>query len=161
MSKIFTVTLLLLITHFGATAQVVPNIKLSTLNGESFDSQQLNQITAKPVVLLFWATWCVPCLNELTAINDSLDDWKNETKFDLYAISEDDSRTTKRVPALVNGKGWKFNVLLDNNQDFKRELNFSNIPYTIVLKNGKIIYRHAGYVAGNENELFKIIKENQ
>jgi thiol-disulfide isomerase/thioredoxin len=161
MSKIFTVALLLLMMQFGANAQVVPNIKLSTLDGANFQTQQLNEIAGKPVVLSFWATWCIPCLNELTAINDNLDDWRKESKFEFYAISEDDSRTAKRVPALVNGKGWAFNVLLDKNQDLKRELNLMNIPYTIVIKDGKIIYRQAGYVSGNENELYKIIKENQ
>jgi thiol-disulfide isomerase/thioredoxin len=161
MAKTFTLAVLLMLMQFGAKAQVVPNIKLSTIEGASFQTQQINEITGKPVVLSFWATWCIPCLNELTAINDNLDDWKKESKFEFYAISEDDSRTAKRVPALVSGKGWTFNVLLDKNQDLKRELNLMNIPYLMVIKDGKIIYRQAGYVAGNENELYKIIKENQ
>ncbi len=161
MTKIISVSLLLLVLQFGANAQVVPNIKLSTIDGANFQAQQLNENAGKPVVLSFWATWCIPCLNELTAINDNLDDWKKELEFELYAISEDDSRTAKRVPALVIGKDWKFKVLLDKNQDLKRELNLMNIPYTMVIKDGKIIYRQAGYVAGNENELYKVIKENQ
>ena len=52
-------------------------------------------------------------------------------------------------------------VLLDKNQDLKRALNFATIPYTIVVKNGKILFRHIGYVAGDENQLYKIIKDNQ
>lgn len=79
----------------------------------------------------------------------------------MYAIATDDSRTIKRVVPLVNGKDWAFNVLLDKNQDFKRALNITGIPYTIIVKNGKIIYRHLGYVDGDENEIFKILKENQ
>lgn len=161
MMKILTVSLLLLLLQFQLKAQAIPNIILSTIEGVDFKAEQLNVISGKPIVLSFWATWCIPCLNELTAINDNLDDWKKESIFEFYAISEDDSRTTKRVPATVTGKGWQFNVLLDKNQDLKRELNLMNIPYTIILKNGKIIYRKAGYVAGNENELYKIIKENQ
>jgi thiol-disulfide isomerase/thioredoxin len=161
MSKMFTAAVLLIALQLGANAQAVPDAKLSTLEGVNFQTKQLNKIAGKPVVLSFWATWCIPCLNELSAINDNLDDWRKEAKFEFYAISEDDSRTAKRVPALVNGKGWQFNVLLDKNQDLKRELNLMNIPYTIVIKDGKIIYRQSGYVAGNENELYKIIKENQ
>ncbi len=161
MVKMYVFIILFTLLQLGANAQAVPNIKLTTLAGANFQTQQLNEIVGKPVVLSFWATWCIPCLNELTAINDNLDEWKKESKFDFFAVSEDDSRTVKRVPALVNGKGWAFNVLLDKNQDLKRELNLMNIPYTMVIKNGKIIYRQAGYVAGNENELYKIIKENQ
>ena len=82
-------------------------------------------------------------------------------KFNFYAVSQDDSRTSKKVAALVNGKGWNFNVLLDKNQDFKRLLNLPGIPYTLVVKNGKIIYRQIGYTEGDENTLYDIIKANQ
>lgn len=160
MLKKFTTALVFVILQLGVNAQV-PNIKLITLDGTSFQTQQLNEITGKPVMLSFWATWCIPCLNELTAISDNMNDWKKTANFEFYAISQDDSRTAKRVPALVNGKGWTFNVLLDKNQDLKRELNLMNIPYTIIIKDGKIIYRRSGYLAGNENDLYNILKENQ
>ncbi|HET9056764.1 MAG TPA: TlpA disulfide reductase family protein [Chitinophagaceae bacterium] len=160
MRKILLIGFLSLL-RFGVNAQEIPNIKLSTLEGQDFQTQQLNELKDKPVVLSFWATWCIPCINELTAINEDFDNWNKELKFEFYAISEDDSRTAKRVQPLVNGKGWSFNILLDKNQNLKRELNIANIPYTLVIKNGKIIYRHAGYVAGNEQELYQVIKENQ
>lgn len=161
MYKIFAAALFFLIQQTSLHAQEIPNINLVTPEGTNFKTSQFNEITGKPVVLSFWATWCIPCLNELTAINDNLDDWKAESKFEFYAISEDDSRTSKRVQPLTKGKNWPFTILLDKNQELKRELNVSNVPYTMVVKNGKIIYRRSGYVAGNENELYTIIKQNQ
>ncbi len=160
MHKLFAIALFFC-THMSLQAQDVPNIKLVTLKGNSFQTQKFNELSSKPVVLSFWASWCIPCINELTAINDNLESWKENLKFEFYAISEDDSRTTKRVQPLVSGKGWEFEVLLDKNQDLKRELNVVNIPYIIIVKNGKIIYRRLGYIAGNENEVHKIIMENQ
>ena len=161
MSKFISTACLFMLIGLGSIAQVLPDVKLTTLDGAVFQTNKLSEVASKPVVLSFWATWCVPCINELNAINENLDDWNDKSKFDFYAISEDDSRTARRVPGIVNGKGWTFNVLYDKNQDLKRELNIINIPYTIVIKNGKIIYRQAGYVAGNENELYRIIEENQ
>ena len=44
-------------------------------------------------ILSFWATWCVPCINELDALNEVYDELSKELKFKVYAISTDDSRT--------------------------------------------------------------------
>lgn len=142
-------------------SQVLPAIRINDLQGNSIDVKTLEATTDKPIVIAFWATWCIPCINELSAINEQIGDWKSKAKFEFYAISQDDSRTAKRVQPLVNGKGWDFTVLLDKNQDFKRVLNIASIPYSIILKNGKIVYQHAGYVAGNEEDLFKVIQQYQ
>ena len=143
------------------SAQQIPSINLPDLDGNTFNTSKLNNTNGVPVVLSFWATWCIPCINELSVINDKYQSWKEKAQFEFYAISVDDSRTNKRVQPLVNGKDWGFTVLLDKNQDLKRGLNLANIPYTLVIKDGKIIYRHAGYVDGDEEVLFKIINQNQ
>ena len=68
------------------------------------------------------------------------------------------SRTQKRVKPLINGKEWNYKILLDTNQDFKRALSIVNIPYTIVVKNNKIVHIQNGYVPGSEVELFEKLK---
>lgn len=114
----------------------------------------------KTVVLAFWATWCGPCMLELNAINDKIDDWRSEAEFQFYAVSLDDSKTVGRVQPMVNGKGWDFDILLDTNNDLKRLLNFSTPPFTVIVKNGKIMYKHLGYQPGSEDELFEKIKQS-
>jgi len=161
MKKSATVVMLFLCLGLSVPAQQIPAIKLADLEGNVFNTGQFNDTKGRPVVLAFWATWCIPCINELSIINDKYESWKKEADFEFYAISEDDSRTIKRVQPMVNGKNWDFNVLLDKNQDLKRELNLLNIPYTLIVKDGKIIYRHAGYVTGDEEVLFKAVKDNQ
>lgn len=161
MKKLLATFILSGVLMVATNAQDLPVTTLIDLKNNDFNTKQLNKKKDTVIVLCFWASWCIPCINELSIINEQFDNWKKELKFELYAIATDDSRTDKRVKPLVNGKGWEFDVLLDKNQDFKRELNVSNIPYTIVLKNGKIIYRHAGYVSGDESVLKKFISENQ
>lgn len=161
MHKLFCLFNVFCLLQLGLYAQRIPDIALTDLDGNIFQTQKINEITDKPVVLAFWATWCIPCINELSTINENMEEWKASTKFDFYAISEDDSRTVKKVLPLVKGKGWDFPVFLDKNQVLKRELNVANVPYTMVIKKGKIIYRRNGYVAGNEEDLYKVIRENQ
>ena len=46
----------------------------------------------------------------------------------IRAISIDDSKTINRVKPMVTSKGWKYQVLLDTNQELKRALNVVNVP---------------------------------
>ena len=136
----------------------VPNSTLFTLDGKSLkvlDEISKNKIT----VLSFWATWCVPCINELDDIHKEIEKWEN-ANVKIVAISTDDSRTKRRVRPMVNGKKWNFEILLDENQALKRALNINAIPHTIVTKGTRIIYRRIGYKPGEENHLYEFILKN-
>ena len=138
--------------------QIVPNVTINNLEGKSITIKSSFAEKDKLYIFSFWATWCGPCVQELDAINDVYDDWKKELNVELIAVATDDSRTQKRVKPLVNGKGWSYSVLLDTNQDFKRALGISNVPYLIVVKNGKIIFTENGHTPGGETELFEKLK---
>jgi thiol-disulfide isomerase/thioredoxin len=136
----------------------LPDLNLSNLEGEKISLKNDFSEKDKLYVFSFWATWCAPCINELDELNEIQSDWKKEVNFEIIAVSTDDSRTQKRVKPLINGKEWNYTVLLDTNQDFKRALTIVNIPYTIVVKNGKIVHIQNGYVPGSEVELFEKLK---
>ena len=153
--------LLLLLIFVGINCfsqQVLPNININNLEGKSITIKSSFAEKDKLYIFSFWATWCGPCVQELDAINDVYDDWKKELNIELIAVATDDSRTQKRVKPLVNGKGWSYSILLDTNQDFKRALGISNVPYLIVVKNGKIIFTENGHTPGGETELFEKLK---
>jgi len=133
--------------------------EIKTLDGNITSLEKISKENDLIVVSL-WATWCVPCKNELDAINDVYVDWQDETNVKVYAVSVDDSRTVSRVKPMVNGKAWDFTVLLDTNNDLKRELGASTVPLTLIIKNGKIVFRHSGYTPGSEEELFEEIKKH-
>ena len=131
----------------------LPNTTLKTLSGATTTLAEIAAVDDLIVVSL-WATWCVPCKNELDAVADVYDDWVSETDVKYYAVSIDDSRTAKRVRPMINGKGWEFEILLDENSDLKRAFGVSTVPYTIIIKSGEIVYKHTGYTPGFEDELY-------
>lgn len=154
---------ILLLTVFSMSLSVygqddLPNVDLTSMDGESVTLKNETNKDGVTIVSL-WATWCVPCLKELDAINDVYVDWQEETNVELIAISVDDSRTVGRVKSLVNGKDWDYKVLLDKNNDLRRALNASSIPLTVLVKDNKIVYEHSGYSPGAELELYEKIKE--
>jgi thiol-disulfide isomerase/thioredoxin len=136
----------------------LPDLNLSTLEGKKVSLKTDFSEKDKLYVFSFWASWCGPCINELDEINEVQAEWNKSINFEVIAVATDDSRTQKRVKPLVNGKEWEYTILLDTNQDFKRALSIVNIPYTIVVKNNKIVHIQNGYVPGNEVDLFEKLK---
>lgn len=133
--------------------RTLPNVTLTDVNGKKVNVQDLGK-TGKITVLDFWATWCVPCKKELNNISEVYEDWQKKYNVNIVAVSIDDSRSAPKVKPYVDGQRWTYDVLLDVNQDLKRQLNIQTVPFTLVLdQNGKIIYEHSGYTEGDENIL--------
>lgn len=138
---------------------VIPNMYVKTINGKSINTKSTYNKKGL-TVYSFWATWCVPCINELDDIHKEIEKW-DEADVKIVAISTDDSRTKRRVRPMVNGKKWNFEILLDENQALKRALNINAIPHTIVTNGNRIIYRRIGYKPGEENLLYEFILKNK
>lgn len=137
----------------------LPAVKVKNLKGETVSTDKLSN-DGKPMIVNFWATWCKPCILELNNINDVYSKWQKETGVKLVAISIDDSRNTKKVAPFVNGRGWEYEVYLDENSDFRRALNVNNPPQTFLLDgNGNIVYSHNGYAPGDEKILYEEVKK--
>ena len=151
--------LLFLITTQNTYSQNnIPSVNIKTLDGKPVNSRS-NYNKNGLTVYSFWATWCVPCINELDDIHKEIEKW-DEANVKIVAISTDDSRTKRRLRPLISGKKWGFKILLDENQDLKRALNINGIPHTIVTNGNKIIYRRIGYKPGEENDLYQFIVKN-
>lgn len=155
MKMILSGSLFFCLSFFNA--QDIPNVSVNTLSGDRVNFSKID--SSNPIVVAFWATWCLPCMEELTSINDKYEDWQKESKFTLFAAATDDARTVSKVKTIVKSKGWPYTVLLDSNQTLKRALNINSIPHTIIIHKGKVVYSHVGYSAGDEDELIKKIKE--
>ncbi|MGJ8667503.1 MAG: TlpA family protein disulfide reductase [Patiriisocius sp.] len=151
-------TLALTFSLVGFSQEKLPSVSLETINGDTTTIQNAAEKSDITIVSL-WATWCVPCIKELDAINDVYSDWQDETGVSLIAVSVDDSRTVRRVKPLINGKGWDYEILLDTNNDLKRALGAATVPLTVLIKDNKIVYRHSGYSPGAEDELYEYVKK--
>lgn len=149
--------LFILLSVSSLSQNIVPNTKLKNLESEFIYTNDV--LTENNFYIVsFWATWCIPCINELDAIVDIYEELEKDN-IEVIAISTDDARTKKRVRPMINGKDWNFKILLDENHDLKRALNIVGIPHTIITKGTKIIYRRIGYSPGEEVDLFEFIRE--
>lgn len=137
----------------------LPEVALKNLIGEIVQTSEFKNADG-PIILSFWATWCKPCIRELTNIHDVYEDWQEETGVKIIAVSIDDARNAMKVAPFVNGQGWDYEIYLDENSEFRRQLNVNNIPHTFLLNGkGEILWQHNGYVEGDEASLYELVKK--
>ena len=143
--------------RIGFAQKRLPSLNLNAIDGQQVNVNNLS--LNKVVIISFWATWCEPCLQELDAFNKNLGFIENDLNSKVLAISIDDARTVSRITPMINGNDWKFDVILDSNQEVKRALNIINIPHTLLIYKEQILYESTGYINGDETTLFSKIKE--
>ncbi|HEY7751064.1 MAG TPA: TlpA disulfide reductase family protein, partial [Ignavibacteriaceae bacterium] len=103
--RIFFVILVSVMTYSQTDSEGIrkgPNFKLEDLDGNTVELN--SEIGSGPVLLSFWATWCKPCLEELTEFKKIYNDYKSNG-FKMFAISTDDERTVAKVKPFVKSKG--------------------------------------------------------
>lgn len=155
--------ILFIILAHQAVAQdrtrTIPAVDIKTLDGKTFNTASITN-NGKPIIISFWATWCKPCVTELSNIAQRYEEWIEETGVLLIAISIDDARNLAKVAPFVNGKGWEYLVYLDPNGDFKRAMNVNLVPHTfLVNKDLQIVYQHNSYSEGDELKLYERIRK--
>lgn len=91
----------------------------------------------KYVFLDFWATWCRPCLEEMPALMDVYDKYKDKD-FEIVSISLDQEKKNWLDALVILNLPWV--QMFDADQTAGQIYQISAIPYTLLIdKEGKII----------------------
>lgn len=132
----------------GAT----PPLELSDLQGRK---HRLADYRGHVVLVNFWATWCVPCREEMPSI-ERLRASLEGRRFAVLAVNlaEPESRIRKFLEAVPVG----FPVLLDRDTRTTRAWQARLLPATyIVGPDGAIRYRHLGELDWSKPEVREAI----
>lgn len=68
------------------TGQPVPDIAITTLEGKMI---RLRELGGKTVLLIFWATWCAPCVAEVPLLVELHEKFRGRNDFIMLGISRD------------------------------------------------------------------------
>ncbi len=146
-----------LFASLTVSAQQLPDVKIENEAGKMISTRSL---VGKPMIISYWSLACKPCIQELNAMNDALEEWREEADFEVVAVSVDDVRLKARAKAKATSMGWDFICLFDANQAMKRAMNVSLTPQSFVVDaEGNIVFSHSGYTPGSEQLLFEKLLE--
>ncbi len=139
-----------------AKLSTAPNFTAKDLDGKKVELKEV--LKSGPVLLSFWATWCKPCIKELSEVQKVYKTYK-EKGFEVLAVDVDGPRSVSKVKSTVKGLGWDFPVLWDESKDIYRSYQVLGIPHTVLINtSGEIVYTHTTYRPGDEEIIKKKIE---
>lgn len=115
-----------------------PDVRMKNLEGGG--SLQISSLRGRPVVINFWATWCIPCIQEHAALNAAAR--SNPDVTFLGVVYEDSTENTMRFLA---ERGSAYNSYAD--EDGKAAIAFGvyGVPETyFVDAKGTIVDKYVG-----------------
>lgn len=105
-----------------------PNYSLPNLKNQLFSSQELE---GKVRLIVFWATWCKPCVEEVPVLND-LYEYYQDKDFVIHAISVDRVSDSAKIPLFVEKYNLKYPVL-KGSPALQSEFRSDKVPTTYLL----------------------------
>jgi cytochrome c biogenesis protein CcmG/thiol:disulfide interchange protein DsbE len=127
------------------------DFELPDLDGNNVKLSQLLQ--KGPVMISFWALWCVPCKEEMRVMGDIYNKYK-DSGFVYIAMNQDSPKSSSKVKSYIESKNYKFLVLLDSDTHIFDTFGGQNIPFGVLMnKKGEVVKTYTGYIPGDETKL--------
>ncbi len=119
--------------------------QVNGLDGAPIDAAGLN---GKVVVMNFWATWCVPCIQEIPSFNKLHQEYAGKGVA-VVGVSMDDEGA-ERVRPFLKKHPMDYTVALGSDAVTK-EFGLDELPVTVIFdRTGKQIKRFAGFLKEDE-----------
>ena len=120
----------------------VPDFALPMLEGGTQgESQTLSGLKGKPVVVNFWATWCLPCKEEMPLLDAYAEKFAGEMVLLGVNVGEDENQVQPFVDEVEIG----FPILLDRDEQTADTYMVRNLPVTLFIDaDGVLRAQHLG-----------------
>lgn len=137
--KVFAILIILLGVlcnfSFAIQPQLAPDFRLHSLKGDAITLGSFRN--SKPVLLLFWTTWCSFCRDQLIWMQDKYPEYAKQG-LELLAINIGES--PDKVEKFISLRNLSFTFLLDQDSSVADSFSVMGVPtYVLIDKDGRII----------------------
>ncbi len=117
----------------------MPSFSITTLNGEVIDSKDI--VGKKPVLFVFWATWCPNCKEEIPHINEMAAEFGPKGMLFL-GVNVGVNDSAKKVRRYAKKYKMQYPLYFDEGSKLTKTFKVSGTPTVIIVdKKGVVRYR--------------------
>jgi len=144
---LMALTTVIFATTAGAAAdQPAPGFSLPARGGSTID---LSQYKGQVVMINFWASWCVPCRQEMPLLDSIYKKYK-PLGFTLLSVNVEPDQ--KDAESFLKQTPVTFPVVFDAKSKVSGLYNVQGMPTTVFIdRKGNVRLMHVSYKAGDEN----------
>ncbi len=140
------------ITKVGQDA---PDFSFKTIDGKTY---KISELRGKTVLVVFFATWCAPCMKELPQIEVEIWEKFKSRDFTMIALGRD--HTMEEIIKFNEKKGFSFPIGPDPKRKIYSKYFSYYIPRNVLIsKEGKIIFQKQGYRELDAKNLIELIDQ--
>ncbi|MCQ3931596.1 MAG: hypothetical protein DPW16_14150 [Chloroflexi bacterium] len=116
--------------------QPAPALELTTLEGEKFTVQDY---VGQRIVLNFWASWCVPCIEEMPELQRFSDE-QGENGVRVIAVTDpDNGQTLADVQRFLEEYGLTLQIGLDKDMEYHYAMGVFALPLTFLIDEAGVV----------------------
>ena len=147
--SVFAMTTLVASLAYAATVSgPAPNFMLQSNAGRQVS---LASLKGKVVMVNFWATWCVPCRQEMPHLQALYEKYQG-LGFELLAVNVE-KNNSEGARKWLEETPVTFPVLFDPENQVTKLYKVQTMPSTVIIgRDGTMRFMHNGYKPGYEND---------
>ena len=157
---LFACLLLTGIVYAGGSIEPYPNGSAAPeFELQDFDNQmhRLSEYRGKVVLVNFWASWCIPCIEEMPGMQRTADTL-SDRPFEILAINIAEQQN--RIQRFLKSMDIKFRVLLDRDGSTFKAWQGRVLPISFLVDpEGRIRYRAIGPIDWDTDEVLATINK--
>ncbi len=145
-----------LLTTTGSDSSTTSNRStkdLGSVRGIAFDGfgtseqTELDSLRGKPIVINYWASWCLFCIEEMPAFQDVYERVSDRVEF--LGVNIQDNPTS--AESLAKATGVRYPLVADPDGEAYKRLGGVSMPTTLFVDaEGRIVERFSGPLTGKE-----------